>query len=408
MAPPSEATVAWTNLQPLAVTCHSDTDEGIPPNGWDVTCRVADKQRQWYKSLEANPELRRILDALRRHARREGLRRPLAPEDYSENYGAALVALAVGHKADGTLLKTVAFQKTVKGLHERGGHYGTSTELRIGVKGTLGAPRMTIYPLYLVEGKGSGLLDGPVYSRLFVELGERAEALIGQLPPPGCRLFWTKESRRFVEQRPQHPLFEYVDAPDGFQLPIAANVPSRERSDATKAGIQKWKDETGKKWGQKSGAKRKKQLERGPKTTEMDVATLYFRYGRWFFDLIVEARACVQTPRPPAAWAAAKLTPSVLDQSCLWGLEDDYFLLKLPESNARERFDMLEFVEKDHRLTSQHVTDWTIRTQRGKFDTHTVAVALRLVKETEVPPEPPRRDHRPRKTSRRKGPTKLD
>ena len=324
------------------------------------------------------------------------MKRSLRPEDYSENYGAALVALAVGHKADGTLLKTVAFQKTVKGLHERGGHYGTSTELRSGVKGTLGAPRMTVFPLYLLEGNGSSCLDGPVYSRLYLELGERAEKLIGQVPPSGSRLFWTAESRRFVEQRPHHPLFEYLDAPDGFSLPIAASMPSRELSDKQKAGIKKWEDNTGKKWGyhEGDGGCFQKGDEhsnyRDEETTEMDVATLYNRYGRWFWCLIVEARACVQTPRPPADWAAAKLTPSVLDQSCLWGLEDDYFLLKLPESSARERFDMLEFVEKAVNVPGAHVADWTIRTQRGNFDTHTVAVALRLVKENEVPPEPPR------------------
>lgn len=380
-------------MLPIAVTCHSDTDKGIPPRGWDVTCSVADKQRQWYKKLEANAELERILRALRRPGRRDGLKRSLRPKDYSENYGAALVALAVGHKADGSLLKTVAFQKTVKGLHERGGHYGTSSELRSAVKGTLGAPRMTVFPLYLMEGDGSSCLDGPVYSRLYLELGERAEALIGQVPPRGARLFWTAETRRFVEQRPRHPLYDYLGAPDGFQLPTVAKVPSRESGDTIKAGIQKWKDETGKKWG--TGQVRFEDGEeninyRGPKTTEMDVDTLCNRYGRWFFDLIVEARACVQTPRPPDDWAAAKLTPSVLKQSCLWGLQDDYFILKLPESDARERFDMLEFVEKSGNDHGPHVADWTIRTQRGKFDTHTVAVALRLVKENEVPPEPRR------------------
>ena len=101
---------------------------------------------------------------------------------------------------------------------------------------------------------------------------------------------------------------------------------------------------------------------------------------------------CLRDNRAPASWAAGILNRTRLGRVKRAGLEDGYFVTDLPEEKEKglQRFYVEGYVitkERGHCAT--HVHDYQIATQRGCFDAHSVAVALRLFGENERPPALP-------------------
>ena len=286
--------------------------------------------------------------------------------DRTEYHGKSVVGYIVGCKGDGTPAKCVAFQKTLNRLYELGGNYAGSTTLSCGIAGTLGMQHCFVLPMAIVKPEDRCLGEGSLFGAMVYATGYH---LVGQCTMPGAPDVWAPDVLEYVLADEDHPLHDY--AKKGIAPPLMAPKSLEEMSGLIKEGIANMSDDA-----KKSHAAARLPQERG------------FTY----FALIAEAHECVRDKRSPESWAAGVLNRTRLGRVKRAGLEDGYFVTDLPEEEEKglQRFYVEGYViTKECGHWGTHVHDYQIATQRGCFDAHSVAVALRLFGENERPPALP-------------------
>ena len=385
---------AWEALENLRVDVSKcDLAKPIPVDSsghvrWPIVCEVADATDQALVALLQHDDIKKILRAGRNAMRTLRVSRAsVTHADRTEYHGKSVVGYIVGCKGDGTPAKCVAFQKTLNRLYELGGNYAGSTTLSCGIAGTLGMQHCFVLPMAIVKPEDRCLGEGSLFGAMVYATGYH---LVGQCTMSGAPDVWAPDVLEYVLADEDHPLHEY--AKKGIAPPLMAGKSREEMSGLIKEGLANMSDDSKKRCAaarQKSGVGLPGEAHRS-KSTEVDV--LAKQRGFTYFILIAELHECLRDNRAPASWAAGILNRTRLGRVKRAGLEDGYFVTDLPEEKEKglQRFYVEGYVitkERGHCAT--HVHDYQIATQRGCFDAHSVAVALRLFGENERPPALP-------------------